>query len=147
MKLEYLFLGWVFGAILFSYLIVTGRFDVDNFPGQPARATSDAEIVELYQRGQEDYARELYESRAVLGYSTEREIESILYPERVVEGRIDYYLGLSEKYPGSRDIYLQLALLYKSKGSELSAIKYLDMAKELDPNGDSVRKVQEIVYR
>lgn len=146
-KLEYLFIGWIAGATVFTVFLVSGVANVDLLLDSPPRAVSEEEIIELYTAGHKDYAKELYEERSVLGYTQGGSIEAVLYPERVIEVKIKRYLELVEQYPGARDLYLQLAILYKEKGSELTAKKYLEEARMLDPNGEKIRMVTEIIER
>lgn len=70
--------------------------------------------------------------QSVLG--VENESEELIYPERKVEQAINNYLGLLERYPGHRDLYLGLATLYQELGESEQAKAYWESARQLDPN-------------
>ena len=82
-------------------------------------------------------------------------ILSVLWPKRDVfwewqekkrtENEIVEWKEASEKYPGYRDIYLRLAVLnWKIKNDE-KAKENLQKAKELDPNFEMTKEIEEII--
>lgn len=142
----------VFGLVLLWLVVVVGYgsavgFQASDSAGDKLMAlrVSDSEIEKAVSRGEYEKAREMYQSRQVLGFGENSYIESLVYPEREVERKIKAYQDLDLLYPGSRDIYLQLALLYAEKGSDLTAGKYLEMARRLDPNGSVVKEVESML--
>ena len=70
----------------------------------------------------------------VLGAGTE--LEELVYPERRIEHEIERQEELLAKYPGSRDILVALARLYREIGQEEQAQGYWEQARVLDPNNE-----------
>ncbi len=66
------------------------------------------------------------------------ELEDIVFPHRVIEREIAKYEEMLERYPGHRDIYLVLAKLYNQIGESKQATTYLELARELDPNNETL---------
>lgn len=80
-------------------------------------------------------------------------ILSVLWPKRNIvrewqekkrtENEIVRWKEASEKYPGYRDIYLRLAVLnWKIKNDEKTK-ENLQKAKELDPNFEMTKEIEE----
>lgn len=76
----------------------------------------------------------LKESPNSLVLGANSEIDDLVYPERVVERKIEELENSLEKYPGNREIYLQLAGLNEQIGKSEQAQQYSEMARVLDPN-------------
>lgn len=77
---------------------------------------------ELYQTGEEQ----------VLGVRSE--LEEVVYPVKKIEARIRELEARLGEYPGNREIYLELAGLYRQSGKVEEAKRYAEMARVLDPN-------------
>lgn len=85
-----------------------------------------------------DYAKAqaLWNNQAVLGNEGE---EELVFPQRVVEREIAKYEEMLKRYPGHRDIYLAIAKLYDQIGESQLAKKYVELARELDPNNPMIK--------
>lgn len=117
-----------------------------------ARPTDRSQVEKLIEgaakSGDYEMARGLYESGRVFGARSDAEsLEYLVYPERYVGYLKNKYLKLAAQYPGSRDIYLQLALLYFENGEVESAVSWLKKAEFADPNGEEVGRVRKMMGR
>ena len=116
--------------------------------------TLGADRVEIVKKAAElgDYqlAQGMFEqiqdsasTRQVLGANTD--LEELVYPERRVEREKREWEAQNEKYPGHRDILLNLALLSGLTGETEKESEYYEQARVLDPNGNSVQEIREII--
>jgi len=67
------------------------------------------------------------------------EVEDMVFPHRVIEREIAKYEEMLEMYPGHRDIYLVLSKLHNQIGESVQATAYLELARELDPNNETLK--------
>lgn len=107
---------------------------------------SEEVVSKAAERGDYETAKELFnqrtkesENRGVLGAETdpssdEASLEDRVYPEKVVERRIDELEEKLGEYPGDREIYLALADLYGQLGNQDKSDEYREKARVLDPN-------------
>lgn len=145
------------GVVLVSLLasMVNARYSTVG-------ARSERELViRVAKVGDYETARELFNvhqsqmytnvHQSVLGAETE--IESLVYPERVVENKIIETEELLTQYPGHRDIMVELARLYgeleKTESSEHSLRIGSELGNKQDgrekprPYGDIAREYWE----
>jgi tetratricopeptide (TPR) repeat protein len=99
-----------------------------------ASAENTKQVVEKAARsGDYETAQRLYE-RIQTPDDRLQQLESLVYPERVVEQKIDELERKLEEYPSNRELYLDLAKLYDQLGKQESADQYREKARILDPN-------------
>lgn len=65
--------------------------------------------------------------------------------EKRIENKIAQWEEILEKYPGYRDAYLRLAVLNWQINNSEKAKEYLEKAKELDPNFETTKELEEIL--
>lgn len=61
-----------------------------------------------------------------------------------IESEIAAWEKLLEKYPGHRDLYLNLAVLNWQISNEEKAKEHLKKAKELDPNFEKTKELEKL---
>lgn len=65
--------------------------------------------------------------------------------DRKIAGEINHWQEIVSQYPNYRDGYIQLAILYYDLKNNNQAWLYLDKAKNLDPNNDTVKKLTTLL--
>lgn len=65
--------------------------------------------------------------------------------EKRIEAEITSWEQALEKYPGYRDVYLRLAILNWQINNQKNAKEHLQKAKELDPNFEITKELEEIM--
>lgn len=120
----------------------------NGYRGSPTLSSNSDEVVrEAAKRGDYETARRIYEywqkeeDARVLG--VESEVEELVYPEKMMERKVREAESLLARYPGHRDLVLNLALLSYWVGNYEEARKYLEQARKLDPNTEKLRLVEE----
>lgn len=124
--------GAIFLAILTS--TVSSRASFVSV-GSVAEAASRAASLGDYAAAQELFGKLNSETAndSVLG--AQSELEDKIYPERVLEKKIAELEDKITKYPGNREMFIELSNLYKQLGNQEMANEYREKARVLDPNG------------
>ena len=110
-----------------------------GYINSPTLGSNKIEIIRTAgEQGDYRLARELYEQveEDVLGASIE--LEELVYPEKKIEREIEKQQEPLLKYPGNRDLFLNLSRLYSESNNREKSAEYLEMARVLDPNGEIV---------
>ncbi len=78
----------------------------------------------------------------VLGVRSD--LEDLIWPEQKIRREIDYWEKQTKEIK-SREVYLRLGILYQELGDEGKANEEFAIAKEIDPNDESIIRVQSSV--
>ena len=78
----------------------------------------------------------------VLGVNTS--LERLIFPERAIRREIDTLIALAQLQP-SRLVYLRLVLLYWRLAQLPQAKHYLELAQNIDPNDESIARLNTLL--
>lgn len=122
---------WIGVGVVGIILVMSAQ----NVKNSVVSARSEREVIEkAVQVGDYQAAERLYSEAAENVLGTESELEKKVYPERVVEKRTTELEQKLEKYPGDKEILLEIARLYGETGNIEKAQEYQEQARILDPN-------------
>lgn len=62
-----------------------------------------------------------------------------------IQGEVNYWREMVNKYPGNRDAYFQLALLEYQLGDTQASSTYINKVKLLDPNFQEAYKLEKVL--
>lgn len=100
--------------------------------------STDTAIKMLVKYGDYPLAEKLLkESSNSLVLGAKSEVYDLVYPENLVERKIDGLENSLKRYPSNREIYLQISSLYEQIGRSEAAQQYREMARILDPNSEN----------
>lgn len=71
--------------------------------------------------------------------------KNLVYSIEKIQAEIDYWLIILEEKPDYLDAYLRLAVLNYQLKNDQTAQEYWQKAEKLDPNGESVKEVKELI--
>lgn len=129
-----------FGMGMIGLVIISS---ITNIKSSVVGTRDPRDVVERAARaGDYERARKMFNvhkslmTNSQMKQNFESGLEELVYPERVVEREIEKYEELLLTYPGSRDIYLLLAKLYREIGNNERSNEYTENARILDPNNE-----------
>lgn len=123
--------GIFFLAIYLILNIVSSQVISPLYPGIAEGNKNDAVSYLKKIRSTANFDKELRRQELIHGVS----INDLVFEDELAIGaQIKKFEQLLEKNKSSRDILYGLYLLYKEKGDDNAAKKYLDLVKDIDPN-------------
>jgi len=141
-------------AILIGFYYQQSAFNkaVANLGSSPTLAENYLETAEV-AASESDYelAKKLYSQgmkfvgndERVLGLASK--VWELIYPEKVLEMKIEYWKSVVAEQPTYRDGLLKLAILYMRVDDKEQSKEYWGKAARIDPNNEKVKEVGKII--
>lgn len=74
-----------------------------------------------------------------------RNIVSEWQRKEAIEAEINFWEKIAEQYPGDRDVFLRLVVLYWQEHQQTAAADYLEKARYLHPNSEKIQEVESLI--
>lgn len=131
--------GWV--GVLIVVIVLGMSIASGYFTSSPLFGGKNEMVRWAARAGDYGLADTLYrqyqlESKEYQVLGAETELEELVYPERKIEHEILKREELLIRYPGYRDLLINLSELYKMAGEQERAAEYWEQARILDPNNE-----------